>query len=192
MQTQSIDGQLLAVVLDLLREIAKAHVFAVQRDLFINKFKFPLLTECKIVDFSNPKLSGGYYYQDTFYINSYDWKNANRCETLALILHETIPGHHLQISYDANSGNHKSLLLGYVSFITNGFVEGWGLFSEKLCEELSFEDLYGILQYNMLRTLRIIAEIKIHVKGVHPEKIIRLFQKYLGMSENNIRSEVYR
>ena len=44
----------------------------------------------------------------------------------------------------------------------------------------------------MLRTLRIIAEIKIHVKGVDPEKIIRLFQKYLGMSEINIRSEVYR
>jgi hypothetical protein len=175
-------------------EYIKYHqsIMKTQRDLFINKFKFPLLTECEIVDFSNPKLSAGYYYQDSFYINSYDWKNANRCETLALVLHETIPGHHLQISYDANSGKNKSLLLGYVSFITNGFVEGWGLFSEKLCEDLTFEDLYGILQYNMLRTLRIIAEIKIHVKGIDPEKIIRLFQKYLGMSETNIRSEVYR
>jgi hypothetical protein len=175
--------------------LAHRNLMKKYRDLFINRFKFPLLTECNLVDFSNPKLAAGYYYQDAFYINSHEWATANRYETLALILHETIPGHHLQLSYDAHSDKNKSLLLGYVSFITNGFVEGWGLFSEKLCdnsEDISYEDLYGILQFNMLRTLRIIAEIQIHVYGVSPEKLILLFKKYLSMSENNIRAEIYR
>jgi len=160
-------------------------------DFFITEKKLPLLAPAKIIEFSEKNMADGYWYRDAFYLNTVNWKKTERFRCYALILHETIPGHHTQLSYELHS-NKNSLFLFWYNYLTNGFAEGWALFSEKLGNNYTLEDMLGILSYNLLRSLRIIADISIHYYGVSPEDIIDLFKTYLPMNEKRIETEVYR
>ncbi|CAF1630081.1 unnamed protein product, partial [Didymodactylos carnosus] len=163
------------------------------RHIFIKEKGFKEFNEPDILVFDNPLLAGGYYYQNKFYLNVCDWESGNaKYEVENLTLHETIPGHHLQIDISLNSSN-SNYLCQLFPYVTNGFVEGWGLFAEQLGD--SNEDkwiYYGYLQMNILRTFRIIADIMLHVEGSPPEDVIKLAKRYLTMASNAIVSEIYR
>jgi uncharacterized protein (DUF885 family) len=161
------------------------------RDYFVNNKKFPLLHEPIFIEFNEEKMSGGYWFLDTFYLNTNRWFDTNKFDTTALILHETIPGHHMQLSYELHNNKINSLILWFPTYI-NGFAEGWGLFSEKLCYDLDDFKFLGILSFHMLRTLRIIADIAIHIYGIDPEKLLNFFEKHLPMPKETIKSEIYR
>ena len=74
----------------------------------------------------------------------------------------------------------------------NGFSEGWGLFSEQLGYNISSFDYIGVISFHMFRTLRVIADISIHYFGTDPETLIDFFIKYLPLSKDEIKSEIYR
>ena len=161
------------------------------RDYFVNEKKFPLLKEPIFIDFNEEKMGGGYWYLDTFYLNTSDWDTVTTFETIPLVLHETIPGHHLQLSYQLHSGINNNLSTWF-NIHNNGYAEGWALFSEKLVYDFDNFKFLGILINEMLRTLRIIADISIHYYGIKPVEIIDFFKKYLPLHEKSIESEVYR
>lgn len=161
------------------------------RDFFVEKKGFPLLHEPILVDFDEEKMAGGYWFLDTFYLNTNRWENTNSFDTSALVLHETIPGHHMQLSYEIHHKQINSLIIWF-SVYTNGYAEGWGLFSEKLGHDLDDFNYLGVLSYHMLRTLRIIADISIHLYGIEPEELISFFEKNLAMPRESIKSEIYR
>ena len=161
------------------------------RDFFVNEKKFPLLHEPMLVDFDEEKMAGGYWFLDTFYLNTNRWFDTNNFDTPALVLHETIPGHHMQLSYELHNNKINSLILWFPVY-TNGFTEGWGLFSEKLGHDLDDFKFLGILSFHMMRTLRIIADISIHLYGIEPEELIKFFKNHLPMAEETIKAEVYR
>ncbi len=161
------------------------------RDFFVEEKKFPLLHEPMLVDFDEEKMAGGYWFLDTFYLNTNRWFDTNNFDTPALVLHETIPGHHMQLSYEIHNNKIDSLILWFQVY-TNGFTEGWGLFSEKLGHDLDDFKYLGILSFHMMRTLRIIADISIHLYGIEPEELIQFFKNHLPMSEETIKAEVYR
>jgi uncharacterized protein (DUF885 family) len=161
------------------------------RDYFVKDKGLPLLAEPIFVDFDEEKMSGGYWWLDTFYLNSNRWMDTNKFDTSALVLHETIPGHHMQISYELHNNNITSLLLWF-PILQNGYAEGWGLFAEKLIPDLDNFKLLGILSFLMMRTLRIIADISIHYYGMDLKEIMAFLQKYLLMPKESIESELYR
>jgi hypothetical protein len=161
------------------------------RDYFIEKKGFPLLHEPILVDFDEEKMAGGYWFLDTFYLNTNRWEETNRFDTAALVLHETIPGHHMQLSYEIHHNQITSLILWFPIY-TNGYTEGWGLFSEKLGHDLDDFNYLGVLSFHMMRTLRIIADISIHLYGIEPEEIVTFFEKNLAMPRDSIVSEIYR
>jgi hypothetical protein len=161
------------------------------RDFFVDQKKLPLLHEPMLVDFDEEKMAGGYWFLDTFYLNTNRWDDTNRFDTSALVLHETIPGHHMQLSYEIHNNNINSLILWFPIY-TNGYTEGWGLFSEKLGHDLDDFNYLGVLSFHMFRTLRIIADISIHLYGIDPEEIITFFANNLPMPIESIRSEIYR
>ena len=161
------------------------------RDFFVEEKGFPLLHEPILVDFDEEKMAGGYWFLDTFYLNTNRWEETNKFDTSALVLHETIPGHHMQLSYEIHNKHINSLILWFSVYV-NGYAEGWGLFSEKLGNDLDDFNYLGVLSYHMLRTLRIIADISIHMYGIEPEEIITFFEKNLAMPRESIKSEVYR
>ena len=162
------------------------------KKLIVDEHKIPLLKESKIVDFDEETMAGGYWFKDTFYLNTFNWKDIETFTTKALVLHETIPGHHLQLSYETHANSNPTLLGYWFTTILNGNAEGWALFSEKLADKYTDLEMLGVLTYNMLRTLRIIADISIHYLGVEPKRIIEIFKRNLIMNESSIKAEVYR
>jgi hypothetical protein len=160
-------------------------------DIYIKKYKFPQYEKVNLVIFSNSKMAGGYYANDNFYLNVYFWKDMRKYTVESLVLHETIPGHHTQVHTSLNI-KYKYPIFMYYQSLLDGFIEGWGLYSETLGVEQTMWDKIGQIEYDMLRTLRIIVDINIHYYGKNPESMIKFMQSYLTMSKGEIEQEVYR
>jgi hypothetical protein len=160
-------------------------------NLYIKKYKFPQYEKVNLVIFSNSKMAGGYYANNNFYLNLYFWKEMRKYTVESLVLHETIPGHHTQVHTMLNI-KYKYPIFMYYESLLNGFIEGWGLYSETLGVNQTMWDKIGQIEYDMLRTLRIIVDINIHYYGKSPENMIKFMQNYLTMSKGEIEQEVYR
>jgi uncharacterized protein (DUF885 family) len=79
--------------------------------------------------------------------------------------HESVPGHHLQIGYAKVQAGSLSRIQRQ-SFIP-GHGEGWALYAEQLCDEFGWFDnpdaRLGYLSGQMLRTVRVIIDIGMHL-----------------------------
>jgi uncharacterized protein (DUF885 family) len=128
-----------------------------------------------------------------FYANLYDLSSRPKWEMEALTLHEAVPGHHLQISIAQEMEDMPQ-------FRKDGdytaFVEGWGLYSESLGEEMGFyKDPYskfGQLTYEMWRAIRLVVDTGIHTMGWTREQAIAYFKENSSKSEHDITVEVDR
>ena len=128
-----------------------------------------------------------------FFANTYALETRPRWEMEALTLHEAVPGHHLQISIQQE-------LEGLPWFRQNpsytAFVEGWGLYSESLGEEMGFyKDPYskfGQLTYEMWRAIRLVVDTGMHYLGWSRQQAIDFFKENAGKSEHDIVVEIDR
>lgn len=129
----------------------------------------------------------------TFYANTYDLRARPRWEMEALALHESVPGHHLQIALAQELED----LPEFRRFTgPTAFVEGWGLYAESLGEELGlYEDAYskmGEYIYDMWRSVRLVVDTGIHALGWSRDDALRFFRENTGKSEVDIAVEVDR
>ena len=67
----------------------------------------------------------------TYYVNTNIHDKLNKHELMTLTLHETVPGHHLQLMTHNRS---KKLPLYIQSSHNTGYIEGWGLYCENFTE----------------------------------------------------------
>jgi uncharacterized protein (DUF885 family) len=180
------------------KEYVDEHKRAMEKykKFFVDELNFPNYASVDLVDFNDPNLAGGYYTDSTFYLNCNAWKDSNKYEVESLVLHEAIPGHHTQIHIDEHNAilhtNNENMLRYYFYPLLNGFVEGWGLWSEKLGVDQNSWITIGQLQYEMLRTIRIIVDIDIHCYNKNAEYVIQFMKSYLAMPESSLSSEAYR
>lgn len=110
----------------------------------------------------------------TFYINTFKPNNINKHELYVLSLHEGIPGHHLQITRQNNSEKPSYLKMG-----DDGYAEGWGLYCENLGDYKDDYEYYYKLQYEILRSLRLVIDPGIHYYGWDYQKCFDVSKKYL-------------
>ncbi|MCG8409148.1 MAG: DUF885 domain-containing protein [Phycisphaerales bacterium] len=128
-----------------------------------------------------------------FYVNTYQPETRPIYTMEALAYHEAMPGHHLQLSI----AQEKKGLPTFRRFqhIT-AFIEGWGLYSERLGYELGgYRDPYsrfGQLTYDTWRSARLVVDTGMHYFGWTRERAIQFMQDNTGLSEQNIVSEVDR
>jgi uncharacterized protein (DUF885 family) len=136
------------------------------------------------VDGSRP----GYYM-----INTYQPTTRPRYEAEALAFHESIPGHHLQIAIAQE-------LTGLPEFRkhqgTTAFVEGWGLYGERLADDMglytSDVDRIGMLSYDAWRACRLVVDTGLHAMGWSRQQAIDYMKENSVLAENNIVNEVDR
>jgi len=101
-----------------------------------------------------------------YVVNTHNLKMRPLYNLPALTLHEGVPGHHHQISLGQEL---KDVPKFRQNLYPNAFGEGWGLYSEKLGEEMGIYttpyEKFGRLTYEMWRACRLVVDTGMHYKG---------------------------
>ena len=129
-----------------------------------------------------------------FYANTYALDQRPIYEMIPLSLHEAVPGHHLQISIAQELPDQPEFRR---DMHFTAFVEGWGLYSERLGIEMGFfqNDPYanfGRLTYEMWRSTRLVVDTGMHAFGWSRERAIDYMKQNTALSAMNIEREVDR
>ena len=128
-----------------------------------------------------------------FYANTYALDTRPKWEMQPLTLHEAVPGHHLQISLAQEMGELPDFRKygGYTAF-----VEGWGLYSESLGEEMGFYtdpyDKFGQLTFEIWRAVRLVTDTGMHALGWSRQQAIDYFKANSSKPEHDIVVEIDR
>ena len=110
----------------------------------------------------------------------------------ALLAHEGMPGHHLEIALKLE--NKVPEFRRRMFF--NAYGEGWGLYAESLGHELGLYgdplELVGRYSFELFRACRLVIDTGLHAKGWTREQAIRYFVEECGQSEGGATNEVLR
>ena len=129
-----------------------------------------------------------------YFINTSLPKTRPRYEAEVLAYHEAIPGHHLQIAI-AQELDGVPMIRRYTGGST-AFVEGWALYTERLCDELGLYsgdvDRLGVLSFDAWRASRLVVDTGLHALGWTRQQAIDYMTENTLLAENNIANEVDR
>ncbi|KAJ3138822.1 hypothetical protein HK100_012151 [Physocladia obscura] len=111
----------------------------------------------------------------------------------SLCLHEANPGHHHSISMVIEEGN-QHLIRRLV--LSGPYVEGWGLYSEFLGEEMGMFtsplEYFGRLEMEMWRACRLVVDSGLHAKGWSIEQAVNYISSKVAMTHAEAVNEVNR
>jgi uncharacterized protein (DUF885 family) len=109
--------------------------------------------------------------------------------------HEANPGHHLQTALELAASDRPAIRRFASDLVASAFVEGWGLYSERLAGTIGlFEndyELLGMLEQQALRAVRLVVDTGIHARGWTREQA-RAEMRRSGMAADEIEIEVDR
>ncbi len=128
-----------------------------------------------------------------YYVNTSAPDTRPRYEAAVLAFHESVPGHHLQIAIGQE-------LDGLPSFRRNlgttAFVEGWGLYTERLADEMNLYatdlDRIGVLSFDAWRASRLVVDTGMHALGWTRDRAVSFMLEHTALAPNNIDNEVDR
>lgn len=112
-----------------------------------------------------------------FNLKAYRAEEQSRFDKPALVLHETVPGHHLQIALQLEIEGLPDFRKIYRS---TAYIEGWALYAETLGHELGVygdpPSRFGALESERFRARRLVVDTGLHAMGWTRQQAI----EYLG------------
>lgn len=140
-----------------------------------------------------PYYTSGRGGADEYLVNTYDLPSRPLYNMPALTLHESYPGHALQLELaDENPGQPAFRRHSYIS----AYGEGWGLYSEFLGNEMGIYKTpyqrFGYLTYQMWRACRLVVDTGIHHLGWTRQQSIDYLTVNTALSAREIANEVDR
>jgi uncharacterized protein (DUF885 family) len=141
--------------------------------------------------YNNPSLDGK--RPGIYWINLRDTSEWPRWALPTLTYHESIPGHHLQLSIQQEA---NLPLIRKVSFYS-AYIEGWALYAEQLAVEMGEYDddpsgHIGQLHDSLFRAVRLVVDTGMHSKRWTREQAVRYFEDALGDPQTAAVTEVER
>jgi len=128
-----------------------------------------------------------------YYVNVLAPETRPRYQARVLAVHESIPGHHLQIAIAKE-------LRALPAFRKHGgftaFVEGWGLYTERLGAEMDLYptllDRIGVVSFDAWRAGRLVVDTGIHHLGWSRGQAKAFLEAHTALATENIDNEVDR
>jgi uncharacterized protein (DUF885 family) len=144
-----------------------------------------------IAYYREPAADGG--RPGRYYVNTSEPQTRPRYEAQALAFHESVPGHHLQVAI----GQELTALPTFRRHAeATAFIEGWGLYSERLANEMGLYagdlDRIGMLSYDAWRACRLVVDTGMHAMGWSRAQAIQFMTEHSALAVNNITNEVDR
>jgi uncharacterized protein (DUF885 family) len=142
--------------------------------------------------YNGPALDGS--RAGTFFADSLAWRTKPKWQMETLVVHETVPGHHLQVA-------RATELRGLPNFRRSGFgytaySEGWALYAETLGTDLGlYTDPYsrfGHLQWQAFRAARLVVDTGYHALGWSRQRCIDFMVEQTGVNRDFVTSEIDR
>ena len=117
-----------------------------------------------------------------------------RFEYEALAFHESVPGHHLQLATAQTLDLPR--YRRHLDVEACSFNEGWGLYAERLAEEMGLYSsdvaLLGMLSFAALRACRLVIDTGVHAFGWSREQAVEFGWQHTATTREHIGSEVDR
>ena len=144
-----------------------------------------------------------YYYPPTpdgsrhgiYYANGYDLPSRKYAKLATTTYHEAVPGHHFQITLEMENPNLNAFRRLGARMVAGAYVEGWGLYSERLADEMglfrSEAERFGMLDAQAWRAARLVVDTGLHALRWPRQRSID-FLLAVGLSETDAVIETDR
>jgi uncharacterized protein (DUF885 family) len=111
-----------------------------------------------------------------YYINCYDLADRALHHVASVTYHEANPGHHFQLALQQEMPERPPLRRFGATLAAAAFAEGWGLYSERLADEMELYldgwERLGMLENQGLRAARLVTDSGIHALGWTREQAV--------------------
>ena len=140
-----------------------------------------------------PFYTGGRGGPGIYLVNTYDLPSRPFYSQVALTLHESAPGHAMQMPLAAEN---KALPAFRRDTYLSAYGEGWALYCEALGEDMGMYetpyDRFGMLSYQAWRASRLVVDTGIHAMGWTRKQAQDYLHDNTALSEHEIETEVDR
>lgn len=132
----------------------------------------------------------------TYYINTANATEWPLHQLATTTYHEANPGHHFQVTLEQEFGDRPRLRRFGGILAGSAFIEGWGLYSERLADEMGlYENDYerlGMLDMQAHRACRLIVDTGIHALGWGRDRAVaKMAESGLPAPETEVEVDRY-
>jgi uncharacterized protein (DUF885 family) len=163
--------------------------------------------ECRVIpveEYKERDAPFAYYYQPsadstrpgTYYVNTFDLPSRTYSRLASTTFHEAIPGHHFQISLEGENTKLNSFRRFAARYAGGSYVEGWGLYAERLSDEMGLYrdqgERFGMLDAQAWRAARLVVDTGLHaLRWTRQQSIDQLLAAGLTETDAVIETDRY-